>query len=124
MTPRLFAGPSVADHRSVGVHLRRKVRTTLPEPSQSKAPDLLQRDFTAPAQNQRYVGDITYLPLADGGFLYLATVLDLHSHQAAWLNRRNNSSDHMYEFRIGTRSQARRRPAICFADLWETDRGR
>ena len=39
-------------------------------------PDLLKRDFTAPAANQRYVGDITYLPLSDGENLYLATVID------------------------------------------------
>ncbi|GAA5068776.1 transposase InsO family protein [Thermocatellispora tengchongensis] len=60
-----------------GVRLRRKVRTTVSEPSHQKVPDLLQRDFTPPAPGRRYVGDITYLPLADGGFLYLATVLDL-----------------------------------------------
>ncbi|GAA2869592.1 hypothetical protein GCM10010472_28670 [Pseudonocardia halophobica] len=39
-------------------------------------PDLLGRDFTAEAPNRVYVGDITYLPLADGGNLYLATVID------------------------------------------------
>ncbi|MER6187114.1 IS3 family transposase [Streptomyces sp. NPDC001652] len=31
----------------VGVPLRRKVRTTIPEPSATPVPDLLQRDFTA-----------------------------------------------------------------------------
>jgi transposase InsO family protein len=60
-----------------GLRLRRKVVTTVPEPDTSPAPDLLKRDFTAPAPGQRYVGDITYLPTADGSFLYLATVLDL-----------------------------------------------
>jgi HTH-like domain len=49
-------------HRIVGVHLRNKVRTTVPEPSRQRVPDLLKRDFTA-AHNQRYVGDITYLPV-------------------------------------------------------------
>jgi transposase InsO family protein len=43
---------------------RRRVRTTIPEPSGQKYPDLLKRDFTADAPNRRYVGDITYLPLA------------------------------------------------------------
>jgi transposase InsO family protein len=46
-------------------------------------PDLLRRDFTAPAPNQRYVGDITYLPLADGTNLYLATVIDCYSRRLA-----------------------------------------
>ena len=54
----------------VGLHLRKKVRTTLPEPADRKAPDLIKRDFAAPAANQCYVGDITYLPVGDGGFLY------------------------------------------------------
>ena len=47
-----------------GIRLRRRVRTTIPEPADQKFPDLLRRDFTAKAANQRYVGDITYLPLA------------------------------------------------------------
>jgi transposase InsO family protein len=66
-----------------GLRLRRRVRTTVPDPAAGKAPDLIGRDFTAPAINQRYVGDITYLPIADGRFLYLATMLDLHSRRLA-----------------------------------------
>lgn len=62
---------------------KRKVRTTIPEPSGQKYPDLLNRDFTADAQNERYVGDITYLPLADGTNLYLATVIDCYSRGLA-----------------------------------------
>jgi transposase InsO family protein len=62
---------------------RRKVRTTVPEPTDQKVPDLLKRDFTAPGPNRRYVGDITYLPLADGTNLYLATVIDCYSRRLA-----------------------------------------
>lgn len=60
---------------------KRRVRTTVPEPSAQKVPDLVKRDFTAPAPNRRYVGDITYLPLADGANLYLATVIDCYSRR-------------------------------------------
>lgn len=67
----------------VGLHLRKKVRTTIPEPSATPVPDLLRRDFTAQAPNTKYVGDITYLPIGGGQFLYLATVLDLHSKRLA-----------------------------------------
>ncbi len=75
----------------VGLHLRKKVRTTIPEPSATPVPDLLRRDFTATAPNTRYVGDITYLPVGNGRFLYLATVLDLHSKRlAGW-----SIADHM-----------------------------
>jgi transposase InsO family protein len=67
------------------------VRTTVPDQSGRTFPDLLGRDFTAPAPNCRYVGDITYLPLADGRNLYLATVIDLHSRKlAGWA-----MADHM-----------------------------
>ncbi len=66
-----------------GLRLRRCRRTTIPDPNGVKAPDLIGRDFTAPAPNQRYVGDITYLPVGERGFLYLATVIDLHSRRLA-----------------------------------------
>jgi transposase InsO family protein len=68
-------------HRIQGLRLRRRVQTTIPDPAATKAPDLIGRDFTAPAPNQRYVGDITYLPVGERGFLYLATVIDLHSRR-------------------------------------------
>ena len=57
----------------------RRFALPVPEPSATPVPDLLQRDFTASEPNTRYVGDITYLPIGDGQFRYLATVLDLCS---------------------------------------------
>jgi transposase InsO family protein len=71
------------EHGIVGVHLRKTVRTTVPEPSATPVPDLIRRDFTASGPNTKYVGDITYLPIGDGKFLYLAAVLDLHSKRLA-----------------------------------------
>ncbi len=59
-----------------GYRKRRRVRTTVPYQAASKYPDLMGRDFTADAPNRKYVGDITYLPLAGGSNLYLATVID------------------------------------------------
>lgn len=63
----------------VGLRLRKEVRTTIPGPSATPVPDLFQRDFAAQVPNNTYVGDITYLPVGNGQFLYLATVLDLCS---------------------------------------------
>ncbi|MFE3410817.1 IS3 family transposase, partial [Streptomyces mirabilis] len=57
-----------------GLRLRRKHRTTIPDPAAAKVPDLIGRNFTATEVNTKYVGDITYLPLAGGSFRYLATV--------------------------------------------------
>ncbi len=46
-------------HHIRGLRLRRRVQTTVADPAAVKAPDLIRRDFTADAVNQRYVGDIT-----------------------------------------------------------------
>jgi transposase InsO family protein len=70
-------------HHLPGLRLRRRVRTTIPEPSQANVPDLVKRNFTAPAPNIKYVGDITYLPLKCGRNLYLATVIDCYSRRLA-----------------------------------------
>ncbi|GAA1024889.1 transposase [Acrocarpospora pleiomorpha] len=43
-----------------------------------RIPDLLGRDFTAPAPGVKFVGDITYVPTWEG-FLYVATVIDCYS---------------------------------------------
>ncbi|MFD5110694.1 IS3 family transposase, partial [Streptomyces cinereoruber] len=65
-----------------GLRLRRK-RTTVADPAATKAPDLLGRTFTATEPNTKYVGDITYLRIEAGKFLYLATVVDLASRRLA-----------------------------------------
>ncbi|MEV7776647.1 IS3 family transposase [Kitasatospora sp. NPDC086791] len=64
-----------------GIRLRRRVRTTIAEPSATPVPDLFGRDFTALEPGLKYMGDITYLPVGDGEFLYLATVLDCFSRR-------------------------------------------
>jgi transposase InsO family protein len=66
-----------------GYRRKRRVKTTQPDPANQKVPDLLRRDFTASAPNVNYVGDITYLPLATGTNLYLATVIDCCSRRVA-----------------------------------------
>ena len=44
------------------------------------APNLLDRDFTADALNQKWAGDISYVWTREG-WLYLAVILDLHSRR-------------------------------------------
>ncbi|MFG1904938.1 IS3 family transposase [Micromonospora carbonacea] len=60
----------------LGRHLRRRKRATIPDPATPPAPDLIGRDFTATAPDQRWCGDITYLRVG-GGWLYPATVIDI-----------------------------------------------
>ena len=61
-----------------GRHPKAWKRTAVHGERPVPAPDLLGRDFTAPAANQRWVGDITYVKTWDG-WAYMATVIDLHS---------------------------------------------
>ena len=53
--------------------------TTMSDHDQPVAANLLNRDFTAEAPNQRWVGDTSEFLVGDGGKLYLAVILDLFS---------------------------------------------
>ena len=64
----------------VGVSRRKEPRTTVREPKQQSAADLVGRDFTASDPDRLWVGDITYVPTASG-FLFLAVVLDAFSRR-------------------------------------------
>lgn len=58
-----------------GVPTRRRYRTTKRVHAQPIAPDLLGRNFTAPAPNRVWVADITYVATGEG-FLHLAAIED------------------------------------------------
>ena len=61
-----------------GTMRRRWARTTDSNHAEVVFPNLLGRDFTATAPNQRWVADITYLRTPTG-FIFLAAVMDLFS---------------------------------------------
>ncbi|GGJ65819.1 hypothetical protein GCM10010121_090670 [Streptomyces brasiliensis] len=74
-----------------GRTLKRRHRTAIPDPAAQAVPDLLRRNVTASAPNRAWIGDITYLPIAGGKFLYLATVIDVYSRRLlGW-----SMTDHM-----------------------------
>jgi putative transposase len=58
---------------------RSRPRTTVPGDPASRPRDLVERDFRAPAPNQLWVTDITYVELTGGGFCYAAFVVDVFS---------------------------------------------
>ena len=60
--------------------IKRRSGLTRQDKTAPKFPDLVRRDFTAPAPNCKWVGDITEIPTAEGK-LYLATVIDLYSRR-------------------------------------------
>jgi putative transposase len=59
-----------------GVTRAKKVRTTVADPAATRAPDLVNRQFTVAAPNTLLVADFTYVRLAVGGFVYTAFVID------------------------------------------------
>lgn len=61
------------------VATRHQPRTTVPGDPALRPRDLVERDFRAPAPNQLWVTDITYVALAGGGFCYCAFVTDVYS---------------------------------------------
>lgn len=63
-----------------GRHLRRKKRTTVPDPVAPPAPDLVQRDFTARRLDEKWCGDITYVQVG-ASWLYVASVIDICSRR-------------------------------------------
>ena len=63
-----------------GVRRGKGVRTTVPAKDGRRAGDLLDRDFTAPAPNQRWVADFTYCRTW-AGFVYVAFVVDVFAQR-------------------------------------------
>jgi putative transposase len=63
-----------------GVRRGRRTTTTRPAGT-ATASDLVERCFTAPAPDRLWVADITYVPLATGGFCYTAFVTDVYARR-------------------------------------------
>ena len=83
------ASPGSVDRamRSLGLQgIRRSkgIRTTIPAKDGKRAGDLLNRDFTAPAPNLKWVMDFTYCRTWVG-FVYVAFVVDVFAQKiVAW----------------------------------------
>lgn len=58
-----------------GATRAKKVRTTIPDPAATRAPDLVNRQFRVPAPNRLLVADFTYVRMP-AGFCYTAFVID------------------------------------------------
>lgn len=59
---------------------KRRKNLTRPDKRAVPFPDLVKRDFTAPAPNMKWVGDMTEIPTDEGKF-YLSTAIDLFSRR-------------------------------------------
>ena len=102
-----------------GLIRRRRGRTTIRVPGVRVCDDLLERDFTATAPNQKWVADITYLRTWQG-WLYLVAVQDLYSRRiVGWA-----MADHMRTELVVDALQmalAHRRPDPGL--IWHSDQG-
>ncbi|MFL6119858.1 IS3 family transposase [Actinophytocola sp.] len=71
---------SMARQGMVARPKKRRKNLTRPDKRAVPFPDLVNRDFTAPAPNMTWVGDMTEIP-TDEGKLYLSTAIDLFSRR-------------------------------------------
>jgi len=83
------------------------------------ASNLLQQDFTAERPNQKWTGDITYIPTAEG-WLYLAVILDMYSRLVVGWSMSAHCDELLVEMALRM-ALARRRPMAGL--LHHTDRG-
>jgi putative transposase len=70
----------MAKHGLRGVVRGKKWRTTTPDGQANRAPDLVDRDFTASAPNRLWVADFTYVSTWSG-VCYVAFVIDVFSRR-------------------------------------------
>ena len=71
---------SMAQQELIARPKKRRKNLTRPDKRAVPFPDLVKRDFIAPAPNVKWVGDMTEIP-TDEGKLYLSTAIDLFSRR-------------------------------------------
>lgn len=94
-----------------GISRRRKrVFTTVSDPDALRAPDLVNRDFTAAAPNQLWVTDLTYVPTRSG-MAYVCFIVDAFSRRiVGWRVASNMRTDMVLDaLEMARRSRGQRR---------------
>ena len=118
------AGPELVRKRmrAQGLHAcqqRPHRPTTTRQGGEAPAPDLVDRDFTAPGPGEKCVGDITYIPSQEG-FAYLATVIDCCTKECVGYS----IADHMRTcLVIDALDMAARNGRLNPGAIFHTDRG-
>jgi len=72
-TARLMRGAGIE-----GARRSKRVKTTRPDPTSSRHPDLVKREFTATAPNRLWVTDLTFVPTW-AGVAYVCFIVDTFS---------------------------------------------
>ena len=73
---------------------RKKVFTTVAYPDATRAPDLVNRNFTATAPNQLWVTDLTYVPTRSG-MAYVCFIVDAFSRRIVGWRAASNMRTNM-----------------------------
>lgn len=109
--------------KDLGLVVRTKkryiVNTTTSNHNLPIAPNLLDRDFYASYPDEKYVGDITYIPTNEG-WLYLATVIDLYSRRIVGWSMDDMMKVSLVNDALKMALIARNPPKGL---IWHTDRG-
>jgi len=98
---------------------RYKINTTNSNHNLPIAPNLLERDFYASSPDEKYVGDITYIPTNEG-WLYLATVIDLYSRRIVGWSMDDTMKVSLVNDALNMALISRKPPKGL---IWHTDRG-
>jgi len=98
---------------------RYKINTTDSNHSLPVAPNILNRDFYASQADEKYVGDITYIPTHEG-WLFLATVIDLYSRKVVGWSMDDNMKVSLVNDALNMAIRTRNPPKGL---IWHTDRG-
>ena len=98
---------------------RYKINTTNSNHNLPVAPNLLNRDFYASNPDEKYVGDITYIPTNEG-WLYLATVIDLYSRKVVGWSMDDTMKVSLVNNALKMALLSRKPPKGL---IWHTDRG-
>lgn len=101
------------------VKKRYKINTTNSNHNLPIAPNLLNRNFYASNPDEKYVGDITYIPTSEG-WLYLATVIDLYSRKIVGWSMDDTMSVSLVNDALNMAIINRTPPKGL---IWHTDRG-
>ena len=104
-------------HEIIAKSARKFKATTNSSHNHPVAQNLLNREFSATAPNQKWVGDITYIWTAEG-WLYLAVVIDLFSRKVVgWhMSHRMTSDIVCNALNMAVRRRKCSAPVLCHFD--------
>lgn len=107
----------------VARRIKRRRNTTRQDKGKKPFGDLLRRDFSSPAPNTKWCGDMTEIPVDGHGKLYLASVIDLYSRRLLGAAVGLSANATLARSAIQIAVTARGGPDVINGVIFHTDRG-